>query len=89
VLVYQKLLEFYSTAFDILSKKGVKLVLGVVLEEGHLPSIVDGFLGHTKYLQELVLKATAEIAQDIQVMVYDRESAFSVTTKRFLIVDMC
>ena len=79
VLVYQNLLEFYSAAFEILSRKGVKLVMKIVLEDGRLPGIVDDFLRHADYLRKLVGKATWEIVEDIKAMLYDHESMSSHT----------
>ncbi|KAK3897898.1 hypothetical protein C8A05DRAFT_38527 [Staphylotrichum tortipilum] len=75
VLVYQKLLEFYASAFEMLSKKGVKLALEVVLDNGRLPAIVDEFLKHADHLRKLVQKATWEIVEDIKAMLYDHEIA--------------
>lgn len=72
--VYQKILEFYKVAFDILTSKGAKLVMKMVLENDHLPDIVQDFLRHALTLQKLVQKATLEIVEDIRNMLYDRES---------------
>ncbi|KAH6627225.1 hypothetical protein B0J18DRAFT_426830 [Chaetomium sp. MPI-SDFR-AT-0129] len=71
VSVYQKLLEFYHAALQILSKKGAKLVMKIVLENGKLPAIVQDFLQHAQQLQKLVEKATLEIVEDIKNMLYD------------------
>jgi hypothetical protein len=76
VLVYQKLLEFYNAAFEILSKKGAKLVMKMILENGRLPNIVKDFLKHANNLRKLVQKATWEIVEDIKAMLYDHESMF-------------
>ncbi|KAM7189105.1 hypothetical protein V8F33_010226 [Rhypophila sp. PSN 637] len=75
VLVYQKLLEFYQAAFDILTRKGVKLIMRAVLDNGHLPAIVSDFLKYAELLRKLVEKATWEIVTDIKEMLYDREIA--------------
>ncbi|KAK3332634.1 hypothetical protein B0T19DRAFT_439454 [Cercophora scortea] len=75
VRVYQKLLEFYNAAYEILSRKGVKLVIKLVLENGHLPGIVSDFLRHADFLRKLVQKATWEIVEDIKTMLYDCEIA--------------
>jgi hypothetical protein len=76
VLVYQKLLEFYNAAFEILSRKGAKLVMRVILENDRLPNIVQDFLKHAGNLGKLVQKATLEIVEDIRTMLYDHESTF-------------
>ncbi|KAK3897896.1 hypothetical protein C8A05DRAFT_38525 [Staphylotrichum tortipilum] len=73
VSVYQKLLEFYNAAFEILSKKGVKMVMKIVLENERLPVIVQEFLEHAALLQKLVEKATLEIVDDIRNMLYDQK----------------
>jgi len=77
--VYQKLLEFYIAAFEILSRKGAKLVMKMILENGRLPNIVKDFLKHADTLRKLVQKATWEIVEDIKSMLYDHESVFSHT----------
>lgn len=76
VLVYQKLLEFYNAAFEILSRKGAKLVIRVILENDRLPNIFQDFLKHAGNLGKLVQKATLEIVEDIRTMLYDHESTF-------------
>ncbi|KAJ2890888.1 hypothetical protein MKZ38_001226 [Zalerion maritima] len=73
VLVYQKLLEFYMVAFEMLTRKGVKLVMRMILENDRLPNIVDDFLRHADNLRKLVQKATWEIVEDIKSMLYDHE----------------
>ncbi|KAF5873600.1 putative ankyrin repeat protein [Botrytis fragariae] len=75
VLVYQKLLEFYITAFEILTRKGAKLVMRLILKDSHLPDIVKDFLDHADNLRKLVQKATWEIVEDIKIMLYDYEIA--------------
>ncbi|KAG9231371.1 hypothetical protein BJ875DRAFT_506721 [Amylocarpus encephaloides] len=75
VLVYQKLLEFYNVAFEILTRKGVKLVMKIILENDRLPNIVQDFLRHAENLRKLVQKATWEIVEDIRAMLYDHEIA--------------
>lgn len=79
VLVYQKLLEFYITAFEMLTRKGAKLVMKLILKDSHLPDIVKDFLDHADNLRKLVQKATWEIVEDIKTMLYDHESMFSPT----------
>jgi hypothetical protein len=78
VSVYKKLLEFYKAAFEILSRKGAKLVVGLILENGRLPSIVQDFLRQADTLRKLVQKATLEIVEDIKAMLYDQESKLSL-----------
>ncbi|KAM0424851.1 hypothetical protein ACHAPT_009907 [Fusarium lateritium] len=73
VSVYKKLLEFYKAAFEILSRKGAKLVMGLILENGRLPTIVQDFLRQADTLRKLVQKATLEIVEDIKSMLYDQE----------------
>ncbi|ERS96506.1 hypothetical protein HMPREF1624_07422 [Sporothrix schenckii ATCC 58251] len=73
VSVYRKLLEFYSAAFEILTKKGAKLVMKMVLEHGRLPKVVNDFLKQADNLRRLVQKATWEIVEDIRAMLYDQE----------------
>lgn len=77
VLVYQKLLEFYNVAFEILTREGAKLVMKMILENNRLPNIVKDFLKHADSLRKLVQKATWEIVEDIKAMLYDHESMFS------------
>lgn len=76
MLVYQKLLEFYNAAFEILSRKGAKLVMKMVLETDRLPNIVKDFLKHADYLHKLVVNATSNIVADIKKMLLDYESKF-------------
>ncbi|KAI1498957.1 hypothetical protein F5X99DRAFT_391625 [Biscogniauxia marginata] len=73
VSVYQKLLEFYSAAFEILNRKGAKLVMTMILESDRLPNIIKDFLRHADFLRKLIQKATWEIVQDIRAMLYDAE----------------
>ncbi|KAK4042994.1 hypothetical protein C8A01DRAFT_44062 [Parachaetomium inaequale] len=75
VLVYQKLLEFYNVAFEMLSRRGVKLAMRMVLENGRLPTIVSDFLRHADHLRKLVEKAIWEIVEDIKAMLYDPQIA--------------
>jgi hypothetical protein len=76
VSVYQKILEFYKVAHEILTKRGVKLVMTMILETDRLPNIVQDFLRHVDTLRKLVEKATWEIVEDIKAMLYDSESKF-------------
>lgn len=75
--MYQKLLEFYNVAFEILTRKGAKLVLKIILENDRLPDIIKDFLKHADNLRKLVQKATWEIVEDIKSMLYDYESMCS------------
>ncbi|KAL2861005.1 uncharacterized protein BJX67DRAFT_367453 [Aspergillus lucknowensis] len=75
VMVYQKLLEFYKAAFEVLTKRGPKLITNVVLDTGQLPSIVQEFLTYANALQAIIQKATLDIMADISSMLYDREVA--------------
>ncbi|KND93213.1 hypothetical protein TOPH_02393 [Tolypocladium ophioglossoides CBS 100239] len=74
VLVYQKLLEFYNAALEILSKKGAKLVIKMVLETDRLPNIVKEFLQYADSLHKLVQTATWNIAEDIKTMLIDHDT---------------
>ncbi|KAJ4247812.1 hypothetical protein NW762_013021 [Fusarium torreyae] len=71
VSVYQKLLEFYVSAYELLSKRRTKLVLAMVSDTGKLPDIVKDFLTQAEHLRSIVAKATFDILQDIKVMLYD------------------
>ena len=74
--VYQKILEFYKVAHEILTRRGVKLVMKMILETDRLPNIVQDILRHADTLRKLVEKATWEIVEDIKAMLYDSESKF-------------
>lgn len=76
-MVYQKILQFYKLALEILSKKRAKFAITMVLETDRLPNIVQDFLKHSNDLQKILEKATLEIVEDIEVMLYDHESKFS------------
>jgi hypothetical protein len=78
VSVYRKILEFYKVAFEILTRKGAKLVIKIMLEKEHVPEIVQDFLRHADTLRKLVEKATWEIVEDIKIMLYDQESRCSI-----------
>lgn len=73
-MVYQKMLEFYKVAYEMLSRKGAKLIIKMVLETDRLPSIVSEFLRYSDTLRNLIQKATWEIMEDIKSMLYDYES---------------
>ncbi|KAI1266270.1 hypothetical protein F5Y18DRAFT_25077 [Xylariaceae sp. FL1019] len=73
VFVYQKLLEFYSTAYKILTGNQIHLVMSMILQTADLPQIVTGFLQHADHLAKLVGNATLEIGKDIKDMLYDEQ----------------
>ncbi|RAO65428.1 uncharacterized protein BHQ10_001440 [Talaromyces amestolkiae] len=73
VVVYKKILEFYKVAFDILTRKGVKLIMKMVMENDRLPSIVQDFLKCADILHKLIEKSVLRITQDIQAMLYHSE----------------
>ncbi|CZT20874.1 uncharacterized protein RCC_06734 [Ramularia collo-cygni] len=75
VSVYRVLLEFYQASFDILKLKGVKIVMKTVLVNNHLPDLVADFLKHTEVLHKIVQNATADIINDIKLMLYDQQIA--------------
>jgi len=72
--VYQKILDFYIAAYEILDRKGAKMVIKMVVEKDRLPEIVQDFLRQADILRKTVQKATWEIVEDIKSMLYDRES---------------
>ncbi|KAL4412143.1 ankyrin repeat protein [Colletotrichum abscissum] len=73
VSVYQKLLEFYVSAYELLSKRRTRLVLAVISDTGTLPDIVKDFLRQSEHLRRIVEKATFDIVQDIKNMLYDEK----------------
>ncbi|KAL6236320.1 hypothetical protein BDW75DRAFT_207238 [Aspergillus navahoensis] len=73
VKVYQKLLHFYKAAFEILTKRGPKLMIRIVLEIGPLPTIVQDFLAQANALQATIQNATADILAEIESMLYKTE----------------
>ncbi|KFH40613.1 Vegetative incompatibility protein HET-E-like protein [Hapsidospora chrysogenum ATCC 11550] len=75
VSVYEKLLEFYKAAFEIVTGKGAALLMKMILETDRLAEIVEDFLSHADTLRKLIQKATWEIVEDIRAMLYDREIA--------------
>lgn len=75
VMVYQKMLEFYKVAYEMLRRKGAKLLIKMVLETDRLPGIVSEFLRYSDTLRNLIQKATWEIMEDIKSMLYDYEIA--------------
>lgn len=79
--MYEKILEFYKVALEILSKKGVKLMMQMVWETDRLPNIVQDFLRYSDTLRKLIDKATFEIVEDIRSMLYDQQSKFFIHLK--------
>ncbi|KAF2703360.1 hypothetical protein K504DRAFT_495505 [Pleomassaria siparia CBS 279.74] len=75
VCVYQKILEFYRAAHEILTQRGRRLAMKMVLETDRLPNIVQDFLAHADTLRKLIEKSTWEIVEDIKSMLYDHEIA--------------
>ncbi|KAL2673630.1 hypothetical protein Neosp_012073 [[Neocosmospora] mangrovei] len=73
VSVYKRLLEFYHAAYKILSRKGSNFTVGLILDNGHLPIIVQDFIRQADTLQKLLQKTTMEIVQDMEIMLYDQE----------------
>ncbi|KAL1794606.1 hypothetical protein ACET3X_006422 [Alternaria dauci] len=73
VSVYREILEFYIAAHGILSERGRKLAIKMILETDRLPSIVRSFLEQAEKLRKLIEKATWEIVEDIKTMLFDRE----------------
>jgi hypothetical protein len=76
--VYREILEFYKVAHEILTERGRKLVMKMILETDRLPNIIHDFLRHADTLRKLIEKATWEIVEDIKGMLYDRESKLSL-----------
>ncbi|KAF4451901.1 hypothetical protein F53441_5220 [Fusarium austroafricanum] len=73
VPVYQKLLEFYVSAYELLSKRRTRLVLAVISDTGKLTDIVKEFLKQIKNLRNIVEKVKLEITQDIETMLYEQK----------------
>jgi hypothetical protein len=82
VSVYREILEFYIAAHEILTERGRKLAMKMILDTDRLPNIVRSFLGHAETLRKLIEKATWEIVEDIKAMLYDRESKLSLSHSR-------
>lgn len=72
--VYRKILEFYQVAHEMLTRKGVRLVMKMILETDRLPNVVQDFLRCADALRRLIEKATLEVVEDIKAMLYDQES---------------
>jgi hypothetical protein len=73
------MLEFYKVAYEMLSRKGAKLLIKIVLETDRLLSIVLEFLQYSDTLRNLIQKAIWEIMEDIKLMLYDYKSKSSLT----------
>jgi hypothetical protein len=73
-LVYQKILEFYKVALEVLSKSGARMVLRMMLDNVRLPEIVEDFLKRAGTLHKLVVNATQELLLEIKTMLYEQES---------------
>jgi hypothetical protein len=71
VSVYREILQFYIAAHEILTERGRKLVMKMILDTDRLLSIVRSFLGHAETLRKLIEKAIWEIVEDIKAMLYD------------------
>ena len=78
MLVCEKLLHFDMVAFQILSKRGAKMIVKIVLGKNELPDIIKDFLQHAELLHTLVEKAIWEVVEDIKLMLYDRDNESSV-----------
>lgn len=58
----------------MLTKKGTRLLLKLVVPDGRLPDIVKEFLNHASQLKDIVHNETLAIVQDIKTMLYDEQS---------------
>ncbi|CAN9290739.1 unnamed protein product [Alternaria alternata] len=85
VSVYREILEFYIAAHGILTERGKKLAMKMILDTDRLPSIVRSFLGHAETLRKLIEKATWEIVEDIKAMLYDCENLRADEACEFLL----
>lgn len=74
--MYREILEFYKVAHEILTRRGGKLAMKMILETDRLPNIIQDFLRHADTLRKLIEKATWEIVEDMKAMLYDSESKF-------------
>ncbi|UZP36392.1 hypothetical protein NXS19_004208 [Fusarium pseudograminearum] len=73
VSVYQKLLEFYASAYEFLMQRRTRLVLAVLSDAGTLPAIVKDVLEQAGHLRAVVEKVTFDIVQDIKAMLYNEK----------------
>lgn len=76
VSVYKKILEFYQALCEILSSKGTKLIIKMVLESDRLPSIVQGVMNCSNILHNLVQTTTLRILQDIEDRIIHDQGIF-------------
>ena len=86
MLVYQKVLEFYQVAHEILTKRGAKLVMSMVLETDRLPNVVRDFSKHANALHKLIENATLQMVVDIKNMVYDYDSKFPMLLREIFVL---
>lgn len=75
VLVYEKILEFYGAAVEILTRKRAKR-LQMFFETDRIPNIVQYFLTHADTLQNIIQKATFDILDDIKATLYVFKSKY-------------
>ncbi|KAK8931672.1 Vegetative incompatibility protein HET-E-1 [Metarhizium anisopliae] len=87
VSVYQKILEFYQAAYDILTRRKVKLVLKIILENDKLPAIISEFITRANNLRNLIHTTTLEVVQEIQAMLYDQQTSLP-TSANILILSV-
>ncbi|QPC77851.1 hypothetical protein HYE68_008603 [Fusarium pseudograminearum] len=73
VSVYQKLLEFYASAYEFLMQRRTRLVLAVLSDADTLPAIVKDVLEQAGHLRAVVEKVTFDIVQDIKAMLYNEK----------------
>ncbi|KAJ6019002.1 hypothetical protein N7522_001069 [Penicillium canescens] len=73
VSVYQKILEFYDAAVELLTRKGAKLVMRMVWDNDRLPTIVQEFLTSADNLNKVIQKATMDILEDIRKQLYAQD----------------
>lgn len=76
VSVYQKILEFYQAICEILTRRGAKLIVKMVLESDRLPNIVQDFLRCSSILHNLVQTTTLRVLQDVHNMIVEDQSTF-------------
>ncbi|KAF3401577.1 hypothetical protein F1880_009990 [Penicillium rolfsii] len=73
VSVYCKILEFYQAVCEILSKKGIKLIIKMILESDRLPSIAEDVLKSSNILHDLVQTTTLKVLQDVESMIINQQ----------------
>lgn len=77
VAVYKKILEFYKAAYEIVTRKGAKMVMKLLWQKNTLPDIVQEFLRTAKNLQDIIQLEARQVLEDIKGMLYDLKSMFS------------